>query len=146
MPAGSFMSQVYVLQRALPDQKESFQITLPHMDDLCPNQTVVPDSPGCAGFWELPRWQWHAACCPCFRERLALERDFVPQAHMIAASRIIQSTLRLLHYALPARGMPRMKSLWRGRVPHTDFDCDHVFQQEGQGGLRSARQGCRGRG
>ena len=36
-----FMSQVRPSTRTA-DQKESFQITLPHMDDLWPNQTVVP--------------------------------------------------------------------------------------------------------
>ncbi|MEB3734455.1 2-oxoglutarate and iron-dependent oxygenase domain-containing protein [Halopseudomonas pachastrellae] len=39
-----FMSQVRPSTRTA-DQKESFQITLPHMDDLWPNQTVVPEFP-----------------------------------------------------------------------------------------------------
>ncbi|QIB51347.1 isopenicillin N synthase family oxygenase [Pseudomonas sp. OIL-1] len=128
-----FMSQVRPSTRTA-DQKESFQITLPHMDDLWPNQTVVPEFQRVMLDFEYRAWQIGMQVLSCFAERLGFERDFFTEAHD-RCQPDYQSTLRLLHY-LPMPENEPDASLWRAGA-HTDFDClSMVFQQEGQGGLQ----------
>jgi len=128
-----FMSQVRPSTRTA-DQKESFQITLPHMDDLWPNQTVVPEFHRIMLDFEYRAWQLGMQVLSCFAERLGFERDFFTKAHD-RRQPDYQSTLRLLHYlAMPEEDQG--ESLWRAGA-HTDFDClTMVFQKEGQGGLQ----------
>ncbi|WP_372971713.1 isopenicillin N synthase family dioxygenase [Marinobacter sp.] len=117
------------------DDKESFQITLPHMDDLWPNQTLVPEFQRVMLDFEYRAWQLGMKVLSCFADRLGFERDFFTRAHD-RAQPDYQSTLRLLHYLpLPEDHQPD-ESIWRAGA-HTDFDClTMVFQQEGQGGLQ----------
>ena len=117
------------------DDKESFQITLPHMDDLWPNQTLVPEFQRVMLDFEYRAWQLGTKVLSCFADRLGFERDFFTRAHD-RAQPDYQSTLRLLHYLpLPEDHQPDA-SIWRAGA-HTDFDClTMVFQQEGQGGLQ----------
>ncbi|MEL0167311.1 MAG: 2-oxoglutarate and iron-dependent oxygenase domain-containing protein [Pseudomonadaceae bacterium] len=127
-----FMSQVRPSTRTA-DQKESFQITLPHMDDLWPNQTVVPEFHRIMLDFEYRAWRLGMDVLSCFAERLGFARDFFTKAHDRSLPDY-QSTLRLLHY-LPMPEEDLDESLWRAGA-HTDFDClTMVFQKEGQGGL-----------
>ncbi|MEQ6899767.1 2-oxoglutarate and iron-dependent oxygenase domain-containing protein [Nocardioides sp. YIM 152588] len=119
----------------VPDQKESFQITRPHMADLWPGDEEL------AGFrefmldFEAECWSLAMRVLSCFADRLGFERDFFAEAHDPASDQY-QSTLRLIHYyALPEelRGRP---GTWRAGA-HTDFDClTLLFQRDGQGGLQ----------
>jgi len=117
------------------DDKESFQITLPHMDGLWPNQTVVPEFNRVMLDFEHRAWQLGMQVLSCFSDRLGFGRDFFARAHDRSQDDY-QSTLRLLHY-LPLTDDVRLdESIWRAGA-HTDFDClTMVFQQEGQGGLQ----------
>ena len=70
-----FMSQVRPSTRTA-DQKESYQITLPHMDDLWPNQTVVPEFHRIMLDFEYRAWRLGMDVLSCFAERLGFARDF----------------------------------------------------------------------
>ncbi|MGP9822383.1 isopenicillin N synthase family dioxygenase [Salinarimonas sp. NSM] len=129
-----FMSQVRP-STGTADQKESFQITLPHMDDLWPNQTVVPEFQRVMLAFEYEAWQLGMKVLSCFAERLGFERDFFTRAHD-RRQPDYQSTLRLLHYLPVAERDLADERLWRAGA-HTDFDClTMVFQRDGQGGLQ----------
>jgi isopenicillin N synthase-like dioxygenase len=118
-----------------PDQKESFQLTRPHMAGLWPSEEEL------AGFREFMLdfegrcWTLAMRVLSCFADRLGFPQDFFTQAHDPAASGY-QSTLRLLHYfALPPELRER-PGMWRAGA-HTDFDClTLLFQRDGQGGLQ----------
>lgn len=119
----------------VPDQKESYQITRPHMDQLWPSETEL------AGFrsrvldFEERAWAVAMRVLSCFADRLGLPREHFTAAHD-PSSPNYQSALRLLHYfAVPEelRGVP---GRWRAGA-HTDFDClTLLFQRDGQGGLQ----------
>jgi isopenicillin N synthase-like dioxygenase len=118
-----------------PDQKESYQITRPHMAMLWPAEEQLP---GFRDFmldfesrcWELAMW-----VLSCFADRLGFDRGFFTRAHDPGSDEY-QSTLRLIHYyALPdeLQGRP---GTWRAGA-HTDFDClTLLFQRDGQSGLQ----------
>ncbi|MFF3572117.1 isopenicillin N synthase family dioxygenase [Nocardia jiangxiensis] len=118
-----------------PDQKESYQITRPHMAGLWP---VEQELPGFRDFmleferhcWELAMW-----VLSCFADRLGFDREFFARAHDPGSAEY-QSTLRLIHYyALPDELRGR-SGTWRAGA-HTDFDClTLLFQRDGQGGLQ----------
>lgn len=129
-----FMEQVRP-STGTADQKESFQITLPHMDNLWPLQTLVPEFQRITLDFEYKAWQLGMKVLSCFADKLGFERDFFTRAHD-RSSEEYQSTLRLLHY-LPVKGNEESpKGIWRAGA-HTDFDClTMVFQKEGQGGLQ----------
>ncbi|NVK38821.1 MAG: isopenicillin N synthase family oxygenase [Gammaproteobacteria bacterium] len=129
-----FMEQVRP-STGTADQKESFQITLPHMDNLWPLQTVVPEFQRTVLEFEYKAWQLGMQILSCFADKLGFERDFFTQAHD-RSSQAFQSTLRLLHY-LPMPGKDEApEGIWRAGA-HTDFDClTMVFQKDGQGGLQ----------
>ncbi len=117
------------------DEKESFQITLPHMDGLWPNQSVLPEFQRVMLDFEYRAWQLGMDILSCFADRLGFDRDFFTRAHDRRRGDY-QSTLRLLHYLPLPEDMPADPSVWRAGA-HTDFDClTMVFQQEGQGGLQ----------
>ncbi len=115
------------------DRKESFQITLPHMDDLWPGQTTLPEFQRVMLTFEYRAWQLGMELLSCFAEKLGFAADFFSQVHDRASPQY-QSTLRLLHY-LPLEQAPQ-PGIWRAGA-HTDFDClTMVFQRKGQGGLQ----------
>ncbi|MFT3715606.1 MAG: 2-oxoglutarate and iron-dependent oxygenase domain-containing protein [Gordonia sp. (in: high G+C Gram-positive bacteria)] len=118
-----------------PDQKESYQITRPHMDGLWPSDDELPGfREQMLGFeaqcWDVAMW-----VLSCFADRLGFDRDFFARAHDPSAPDY-QSTLRLIHYyGLPA-DEPADPGMWRAGA-HTDFDClTLLFQRTGQGGLQ----------
>ncbi|WP_399131680.1 2OG-Fe(II) oxygenase family protein [Streptomyces sp. ITFR-16] len=119
-----------------PDEKESFQLTRPHMAGLWPDEGEA------AGFRDT-LLGFEARChalamrvLSCFAERLGLERDFFAERHD-PGSPAHQSTLRLLHYyAVPEEARGQADGAWRAGA-HTDFDClTLLFQRDGQDGLQ----------
>ena len=126
-----FMEQVRP-STGTADQKESYQITLPHMQNLWPQE--LPDFQLTIADFEARAWQLGMDILSCFADKLGFERDFFSHVHR-RDSEHYQSTLRLLHY-LPMANFPRQDGIWRAGA-HTDFDClTMVFQKEGQGGLQ----------
>ncbi|MEV6277692.1 2-oxoglutarate and iron-dependent oxygenase domain-containing protein [Nocardia sp. NPDC051832] len=119
----------------VPDQKESYQITRPHMDRLWPSSAELPGFRSAVLAFEHQAWTVAMRVLSCFADRLGMDRDHFTAAHN-PESPEYQSTLRLLHYfAVPAelRGVP---GRWRAGA-HTDFDClTLLFQRDGQGGLQ----------
>ncbi|YCK79831.1 hypothetical protein M1D89_00085 (plasmid) [Arthrobacter sp. D3-18] len=118
-----------------PDQKESYQVTRPHMDGLWPDEQQLPGFRDFILDFEAKCWSLAMQILSCFGDRLGFDRDFFARAHD-PESETYQSTLRLIHYyALPEelKGRP---GVWRAGA-HTDFDClTLLFQRTGQGGLQ----------
>ncbi|ADT86203.1 isopenicillin N synthase family dioxygenase [Vibrio furnissii] len=120
----------------LADQKESYQITLPHMGALWPEQDLVANFQSHLLSMEYQAWQLGMKILSCFADKLGFERDFFTRAHQRDSAHYL-STLRMLHY-LPMSDIPAKGDYWRAGA-HTDFDClTLVFQQEHQGGLQVA--------
>lgn len=119
------------------DEKESYQITRPHMEaqDLWPAPEALPGFREAMLAFEAESWEVGMKVLSCFADRLGFAPDFFTRAHDPAAPSY-QSTLRLLHYfALDPKQRGR-RDLWRAGA-HTDFDClTLLFQQPGQGGLQ----------
>lgn len=118
-----------------PDQKESYQITRPHMEGLWPDEAAL------AGFretmlaFEAQCWTVAMRLLSCFADRLGFDRGFFTRAHDPAPASY-QSTLRLLHYYAIDPALRDRLDLWRAGA-HTDFDClTLLFQRAGQGGLQ----------
>ena len=118
-----------------PDQKESFQVTRPHMAGRWPDEDEL------AGFretllaFEARCWQVAMDVLSCFALRLGFDREFFARAHDPAAPGYM-SALRLLHYFPVSPEAAARTDLWRAGA-HTDFDClTLLFQRAGQGGLQ----------
>ena len=118
-----------------PDQKESYQITRPHMADLWPTEAELPGFQQTMLGFEQQCWTLAMQVLSCFADKLGFERTFFTQAHDPSVP-AYQSTLRLLHYYAIAPELKDKLDLWRAGA-HTDFDClTLLFQQTGQGGLQ----------
>ena len=116
------------------DEKESYQFTIPNMEDLWPSDTELAGFRVMLEAFEYQCWQLNMQVLSCFANKLGFDNDFFAQAHC-RDSQEYQSTLRLLHY-LPLPNDVDHTGIWRAGA-HTDFDClTMVFQQEGQGGLQ----------
>ena len=118
-----------------PDQKESYQITRPHMEGLWPGEEVL------AGFqqtmldFEAQAWQVAMRILSCFADKMGFDSEFFTRAHDPSVP-AYQSTLRMLHYFAIDPAERNKLDLWRAGA-HTDFDClTLLFQQAGQGGLQ----------
>lgn len=118
-----------------PDQKESYQITRPHMEGLWPGEQALPGFEQTMLGFEAQCWSVAMKILSCFADKLAFESGFFTRAHEPSVP-AYQSTLRLLHYfAIPPERRDNL-GLWRAGA-HTDFDClTLLFQQAGQGGLQ----------
>lgn len=118
----------------VPDQKESYQVTLSNMDGLWPTEDELAGFRATLLDFEHRCWTLAMELLSLFAAKLGFDRDFFTRAHDPASS-TYQSTLRLLHYfALPADA--DLTGVWRAGA-HTDFDClTLLFQREGQGGLQ----------
>ena len=117
-----------------PDQKESYQITRPHMDGLWPGETALPDFQSTMLAFEAQAWQVAMRVLSCFALKLGFDEQFFSRAHDPASDQY-QSTLRLLHYYAIDPAVRDRLGLWRAGA-HTDFDClTLLFQRAGQGGL-----------
>lgn len=118
-----------------PDNKESYQITLPRMAGLWPSDAEL------AGFraemlaFEYRNWLLGMKILSCFALKLGFDADFFTRAHDRASDQY-QCTLRLIHYMGMADAKPADFELWRAGA-HTDFDCLTLLHQKpGQGGLQ----------
>ncbi|MER5753505.1 2OG-Fe(II) oxygenase family protein [Streptomyces sp. NPDC002088] len=118
----------------IPDQKESYQVTRPHMEGLWPDD-VLPEFRLRALDFETRCREVAMRVLSCFADKLGFAGDFFTRAHD-PRSMNYQSTLRMLHYfAIPEDAEPD-PNLWRAGA-HTDFDClTLLFQRDGQGGLQ----------
>lgn len=118
-----------------PDQKESYQITRPHMKDLWPGEDALPGFVPTMLAFERQAWGVAMQVLSCFATRLGFAEDFFTTAHDPDRS-TYQSTLRLLHYFAIDPARRDELGLWRAGA-HTDFDClTLLFQRAGQGGLQ----------
>jgi isopenicillin N synthase-like dioxygenase len=117
------------------DQKESYQITRPHMQGLWPSDAELPGFQADMLAFEAQCHALGMKVLSCFALKLGFDVDFFTRAHD-PASDTYQSTLRLLHYyGLPADFQP-VPGMWRAGA-HTDFDVlTLLFQRTGQGGLQ----------
>jgi isopenicillin N synthase-like dioxygenase len=118
-----------------PDQKESFQITRPHMAGLWPSESDLPGFRDAMLAFEAQSWAVGMRVLSCFALKLGFDADFFTRAHNPLSAQY-QSTLRLLHYyAIPPEAQASL-DLWRAGA-HTDFDClTLLYQRQGQGGLQ----------
>jgi len=119
------------------DQKESYQITRPHMDrlGLWPSAELLPDFKEAMLAFEAKAWAVGMRILSCLAERLGFASDFFTRAHNPSVP-AYQSTLRLLHYFAVDPASRDLPDLWRAGA-HTDWDClTLLFQQPGQGGLQ----------
>lgn len=118
-----------------PDQKESYQLTRPHMEGLWPGETELAGFQATMLAFEAKSWAVAMKLLSCFATRLGFEEDFFTHAHDPARA-AYQSTLRLLHYYPVDPALRDRLELWRAGA-HTDFDClTLLFQRAGQGGLQ----------
>jgi len=117
-----------------PDQKESYQITLPRMTHLWPTESELPNFKKDMVEFEGMCWQVATQVLSCFSLKLGFGEDFFTKAHDPQLPDY-QSTLRLLHYYALTAEQRNTMGLWRGGA-HTDFDClTLLFQRSEQGGL-----------
>jgi isopenicillin N synthase-like dioxygenase len=117
-----------------PDQKESYQITLPRMTHLWPTESELPNFKKDMVEFEGMCWQVATQVLSCFALKLGFGEDFFTKAHDPQLPDY-QSTLRLLHYYALTAEQRNTMGLWRGGA-HTDFDClTLLFQRPEQGGL-----------
>lgn len=118
-----------------PDQKESYQITRPHMEGLWPTEAELPAFQSTMLGFEAKCWRVAMQVLSCFAVRLGFPREFFAGAHD-PSRETYQSTLRLLHYYAIPPELQGSLELWRAGA-HTDFDClTLLFQRQGQGGLQ----------
>lgn len=117
------------------DQKESYQITLPRMNDLWPSEEQVPGFRDKMMAFERANWELGMKVLSCFAMKLGFEESFFTTLHD-PASPEYQSTLRLLHYLALVNPKPEDYTYWRAGA-HTDYDClTLLHQRPGQGGLQ----------
>jgi len=116
------------------DQKESYQMTAPHMSGLWPDEALVPGFR--ATLLEMER-QCHDVAMgvlSCFADRLGFAREFFSEAHDPGGEGY-QSTVRLLRY-FPMSADDFEGGQWRAGA-HTDYNClTLLFQRDGQSGLQ----------
>ncbi len=118
-----------------PDQKESYQITLPRMDGLWPDAAQVPGFRDKMLAFEQANWGVAMKVLSCFALKLGFDADLFTRAHD-PSSPEYQSTLRLIHYLPMENTKPEDFTGWRAGA-HTDFDCLTLLHQKtGQGGLQ----------
>jgi len=118
-----------------PDQKESYQITRPHMAGRWPTEQELAGFQRTMLAFERQCWQVAMQVLSCFASKLGFDEAFFRRAHDPEQSDY-QSTLRLLHYFAIAPEQLSALGLWRAGA-HTDFDClTLLFQRQGQGGLQ----------
>jgi len=80
-----------------PDQKESYQITLPRMAKLWPTGSELPGFKAAMLAFERANWALGMKVLSCFALKLDFTPDFFTECHDPLSSEY-QSTLRLLHY------------------------------------------------
>ena len=118
-----------------PDQKESYQITLPRMEGLWPETDTLPDFKTTQLAFERHNWAVAMRVLLCFADKLDMSVSTFVDGHDPLSPQY-QSTLRLIHYLGMEDAKPEDFKFWRAGA-HTDFDClTLLHQKEGQGGLQ----------
>jgi isopenicillin N synthase-like dioxygenase len=118
-----------------PDNKESYQITLPRMAELWPTGEELEGFKATQLAFERHNWGLAMKVLSCLGDKLGFEPDFFTEAHDPMKPEY-QSTLRLLHYLGMEDAKPEDFRFWRAGA-HTDFDClTLLHQRKGQGGLQ----------
>lgn len=118
-----------------PDHKESFQITLPRMTGLWPNNSDIPDFQDFLTDFEHQNWLLGMKILSCFAMKLGFDEDFFTSRHD-PSSLDYQCTLRLIHYMSMEKAQPEDFKSWRAGA-HSDFDCLTLLHQRvGEGGLQ----------
>lgn len=118
------------------DQKETYQVTIPRMDelDLWPTDEELVGFEATMRSFEARTHQVAMRVLSSFARKLGFDDDFFTERHDPTAPDY-QSTLRLLHY-LPIRIDDLEPGVWRAGA-HTDYDClTLLFQRPGQRGLQ----------
>ncbi len=116
------------------DQKESYQLTRPHMDGLWPPEDAIPGFADGLLAMEAACWDLAMRVLSCLAEPIGLEREFFRSAHDPDGEGY-QSTLRLLHY-FPMTADDFDGGQWRAGA-HTDYNClTLLFQRHGESGLQ----------
>jgi isopenicillin N synthase-like dioxygenase len=116
------------------DQKESYQMTRPHMAGLWPTDDELPGFRATMLDMEVRCWRVAMDVLSCFADRLGFDRDFFTRAHDPNGDGY-QSTVRLLHY-FPMSVDDFEGGQWRAGA-HTDYNClTLLFQRTGQSGLQ----------
>lgn len=116
------------------DQKESYQLTRPHMDGVWPSEAELPGFQESVLDYEAKCWLLGMRVLSCFALKLGFDDTFFSEAHDPVGPGY-QSTLRMLHY-YPMSKADTEQGQWRAGA-HSDFDClTLLFQREGQGGLQ----------
>ena len=116
------------------DQKESYQMTRPHMDGLWPPDAAAPGFRDALLTMEAACWEVAMTILSCLGERLGFDADFFHRAHDPGGAGY-QSTVRLLHY-FPMTAGDFEGGQWRAGA-HTDYNClTLLFQRAGQSGLQ----------
>ncbi len=129
-----FMAQVRP-STGTPDNKESYQVTLPRMDGLWPTDAEIAGFEATLRAFEHRNWLLGMQVLSCFALKLGFDEDFFTRAHDRTAD-AYQCTLRLIHYMGMEQAKPADFELWRAGA-HTDFDCLTLLHQKpGQGGLQ----------
>ncbi len=118
-----------------PDNKESYQITLPRMAGLWPSDEEIAGFQQALLTFEHRNWLLGMQVLSCFASKLGFDRDFFTSAHDRTSDQY-QCTLRLIHYMSMENAKPGDFAFWRAGA-HTDFDCLTLLHQlPGQGGLQ----------
>jgi isopenicillin N synthase-like dioxygenase len=117
------------------DRKESYQITLPRMQNLWPTGQEIFGFKETMLAFERHNWAVAMKVLDCFAERLNFTPGFFTEGHD-PDTKAYQSTLRLIHYLGMEDAKPEDFKFWRAGA-HTDFDClTLLHQKQGQGGLQ----------
>lgn len=117
------------------DQKESYQISLPRMDDLFPSGEEVSGFKAVMLTFERYNWALGMKVLECFRMKLGFKTDFFTEVHDPLSADYL-CTLRLLHYLGMENPTAEDLKYWRAGA-HTDYDCLTLLHQlPGQGGLQ----------
>lgn len=121
------------------DQKESYQVTLPRMEEL----GLWPTPEELSGFkasmltFERANWGVAMKVLGCFADRLGMPVDFFTTAHD-PMKPTYQSTVRLIHYLAMKDAKQEDFKYWRAGA-HSDYNClTLLHQRTGQRGLQVA--------
>ena len=118
-----------------PDNKESYQITLPEMAGLWPDEADLPGFHAAMTKFEKDNWRLAMQILSCFALKLGFNEDFF-EKNCERSSPGYQCTLRLIHYMSMENAKPEDFKHWRAGA-HSDFDCLTLLHlREGEGGLQ----------
>ncbi|WP_376095769.1 isopenicillin N synthase family dioxygenase [Roseomonas sp. CCTCC AB2023176] len=118
-----------------PDNKESYQITIPRMAGMWPTGEELPGFKATMLAFERANWALGMKVLSCFALKLGFPEDFFTEAHD-PASPEYQCTQRMIHYMSMEGATEEDFRGVRGGA-HTDFDClTLLHQRSGQGGLQ----------